>query len=189
MAIDTGMRQGELLGAKWDNIDWEMAQFQVKRTFNHGRFYKPKTKKSRRKIDLSPQMLNQLADWKRQCPESELNLIFPNGKGNPINCNNLYNRVYLPAIEKAGIPRLTFHALRHTFASILIDQKENIKYIQNQLGHAKASTTLDIYSHLMKTDNPEAAKRRGELIFVDFGSKMVANLVEEKTETVETLVN
>ena len=91
-----------------------------------------------------------------------------------MNCNNLYNRVYLQAIEKAGIPRLTFHALRHTFASILIDQGENIKYIQSQLGHAKASTTLDIYGHLMKKENPEAAKKRGNLIFVDFGSKMVA---------------
>jgi integrase len=119
-------------------------------------------------------MLNQLAEWKRHCPESELNLIFPNGRGNPINCNNLYNRVYLPAIEKAGIPRLNLHSLRHTFGSILIDQGENIKYIQSQLGHAKASTTLDIYGHLMKKENPEVAKKRGNLIFVDFGSKMVA---------------
>jgi len=46
-----------------------------------------------------------------------------------MNYNNLYNKVYLVAIWRAGIPRLTFHALRHTFASILIDQGENIKYI------------------------------------------------------------
>ena len=77
-----------------------------------------------------PQILNQLAEWKKHCPESDENLIFPNGNGKPINASNLYNRVYLQALEKAGIPRLTFHALRHTFASILIDQGENIKYIQ-----------------------------------------------------------
>ena len=147
----------------------------------------PKTKVSRRRIDLSPQMLNQLAEWRGNCPENEV--IFPNGRGNPINCNNLYNRVYLQAIEKAGISRLTFHALRHTFASILIDQGENIKYIHSQLGYAKASTTLDIYSHLMKKENPEAAKKRGNLIFVDFGSKMVAIEGPKNSQNVESLVN
>jgi integrase len=182
MAVDTGMRQGELLGCKWEDIDWGMAQVQVKRSYNHGRFYIPKTKASRRRIDLSPQMLNQLAEWKRHCPETEFNLVFPNGSGNPINSSNLYNRVYLPAIEKAGIPRLTFHSLRHTFASVLIDQGENIKYIQAQLGHSKASTTLDIYGHLMKTENPEAARKRGDLIFIDFGSKMVADSMEQISE-------
>ena len=95
--------------------------------------------------------------------------------GTQLTPANFYNRVYLPAIERAGIPRLKFHALRHTFASILIDQGENIKYIQAQLGHSKASTTLDIYGHLMKTENPEAARRRGELIFLESDSKMVAN--------------
>jgi integrase len=134
-------------------------------------------------------MLNQLAEWKKQCPESELNLVFPNGRGNPINCSNLYNRVYLPAIEKAGITRLTFHALRHTFARILIDQGENIKYVQSQLGHAKASTTLDIYGHLMKPENPEAAKKRGNLIFVDFGSKMVAIEGPKDNQNPESPVN
>jgi integrase len=189
LAVDTGMRQGELLGAKWEDVSWEMAQIQIKRSFNHGRFYQPKTKSSRRRIDLSPQMLNQLAEWQRQCPESSDNLIFPNGKGNPMNCNNLYNRVYLPAIEKAGVPRLTFHALRHTFASILIDQGENIKYIQSQLGHAKASTTLDIYGHLMKQENPEAAKKRGNLLFLESGSKMVAIEAPKESRNAESLAN
>jgi integrase len=94
-----------------------------------------------------------------------------NGKGNPFNRHNLYNREYLPAIGKAGIPRLRFHTLRHTFASILIDQGGNIKYIQSQLGHAKASTTLDIYGHLMKPENPLAAMKKGNLIFGDLEAK------------------
>ncbi len=88
-----------------------------------------------------------------------------------------------------GIPRVTFHALRHTFASILIDQGENIKYIQSHLGHAKESTTLDIYGHLMKKENPEAAKKRGNSIFVDFGSKMVAIEGPEDSQDPESLVN
>ena len=94
-----------------------------------------------------------------------------NGKGNPFNRHNLYNREYLPAIGKAGILRLRFHTLRYTFASILIDQGGNIKYIQSQLGHAKASTTLDIYRHLMKPENPSAAMKRGNLIFGDLEAK------------------
>ena len=92
-------------------------------------------------------------------------------------------------LEKAGIPKLNFHALRHTFASILIDQAENIKYIQSQLGHAKTSTTLDIYGHLMKKENPEAAKERGNLIFLDFGSKMVAIKGPKDSQNPESPVN
>ena len=178
VAVGTGMRQGEIIGLQWDDINWNTAQLEVKRTFNHGRWYPPKTKTSRRKIDLAPQLIFQLAEWKRFCPPSERNLVFPNGFGRPINSSHLYNRIHVSAIERAGVARKTFHSLRHTFTSILIDQGESITYIQRQLGHSKASTTLDIYSHLFKNENPDAAKKLGNTIFGQLdmgGSKMVAN--------------
>ena len=70
---------------------------------------------------------------------------------------------------------LTFHALRHTFAGILIDQGENIKYIKSQFGHAKAHTSIDIYSHLMKKENSEAARKRENLIFADLATGFLEN--------------
>jgi integrase len=172
-AIMTGMRQGELLGLKWDDIDWIAGQIQVKRSFNHGRFYEPKTRSSRRKIDLAPQLIAQLKEWQLACPPNKLELVYPNGESRPIDASNLIHRVFLPALKKAEIPKLRFHDLRHTYASLLIDQEENPKYIQTQMGHSSINVTFDIYGHLMKDSNQEAASRLGNKIFED-SSKTVA---------------
>ncbi len=173
-AVLTGMRQGELFGLKWSDIDWFNRQIHVSRTFNHGRFYEPKTKTSRRKIDLAPQLVKRLREWKLACPTSELELVFPNESGKPLSPINMVRRKFEPALTKANIKRIRFHDLRHGYASILIDLDENPKYIQNQMGHASINVTLDIYGHLMKTVNKEAANRLGNAIFEDDGSKMVA---------------
>jgi integrase len=77
MAIMTGMRQGELLGLKWDDIDWFNCQVRVKRTYNHGRFFEPKSETSKRAIDLSPIVISELKKWQLACLPNELNLIFP----------------------------------------------------------------------------------------------------------------
>ena len=83
-------------------------------------------------------------------------------------------RYFTPALEKAKVPRVRFHDLRHTFASLLIEQGENIKYIQSQLGHSNPTVTLNVYAHLMKPANQEAACRLENAIFEATGSKMVA---------------
>jgi len=174
-AVTTGLRQGELLGMKWIDIDWFNNQFHVNRTYNHFRFYEPKTKTSKRRVDVPPQMMKQLKKWKLACPVNGLDLVFPNENGKPMSSLNMYNRKFLPAMEKAGSKRIRFHDLRHTYASLLIDQGENVKYIQKQLGHASIKLTLDTYGHLMKDVNKEAASRLGKAIFETNGSKMVAD--------------
>lgn len=110
-------------------------------------------------------MLTDLKRWKLACPPCELNLIFPNQAGGPINHNNMVNRHFKPALKKAGIERIRFHDIRHSFASILIEQGENIKYVQKQLGRSSPTVTLNVYSHLMRKQNPEAAARLEEAIF------------------------
>lgn len=174
IAIMTGMREGEILGLKWDDIDWIVGQIHVRRTFNHGRFYEPKSKTSRRKIDLAPQLISQLKKWQLACTPNKLDLVFPNGEGRPIDANNLVKREFLPALKKAEIPRIRFHDLRHTYASFLINQEENPKYIQAQMGHSSINVTYDIYGHLMKDTNQKAASKLGDAIFEADGSKMVA---------------
>jgi len=76
-AVLTGAREGELLGLKWDDFDWRNGQVYIRRSYNHGRFYEPKTKTSRRKIDLAPELIAALKRWKIQCPVSELELVLP----------------------------------------------------------------------------------------------------------------
>jgi integrase len=90
-------------------------------------------------------------------------------------------RYFEPALEKAGIGKVRFHDLRHTYASLLIEQGENIKYIQSQLGHSSPSVTLNVYAHLMKSVNQEAALRLENAIFQTSGSKMVAGNKKEIT--------
>ena len=174
-AVTTGLRQGELLGLKWTDIDWFNNQIHVRRTYNHFCFYDPKTKKSKRKVDVPPQMMKQFKEWKVACPSNGLDLIFPNEIGKPMSSLNMYNRKFIPAVNKANINAIRFHDLRHTYASIMIDQGENIKYVHVQLGHSSIKLTLDTYGHLMKDVNKEAANRLGNAIFEQNGSKMVVS--------------
>lgn len=177
-AILTGMREGELLGLKWDDIDWGNCQIQVRRTYNHGQFYEPKTKTSKRKIDLAPELVHELKKWKLACPKGEMNLVFPTSLGTPESADNMRKRRFFPTLERAGLPQMRFHDLRHNYASLLIDQGEHPKYIQTQMGHSSINITMDTYGHLMKNVNREAASRLGRCVlgsnFEADGSKMVA---------------
>jgi integrase len=173
----TGMREGELLGLQWGDIDWFNSQVHVKRTFNHGRFYEPKSKASRRKIDMAPELVAELKAWKLACPISDLDLVFSSEVGTPQDATNMLRRQFFPALRRAGLPRIRFHGLRHTYASLLIDQGEYPKYIQAQLGHSSINMTMDTYGHLMERVNRQAASRLGKAVFGNSetnGSKMVA---------------
>ena len=175
LAIFSGARQGELLSLKWSDIEWGNNQIHIQRTFNNDNWYDVKTAASNRKIDIGPSMMAKLKEWKLACPPNDHDLVFPNKAGNPINHNNLIQRHFYPALDKTGLPKIRFHDLRHTYASLLIEQGENIKYIQSQLGHSSPTVTLNVYSHLMKSVNQEAALRLENAIFEINGSKMVAD--------------
>ena len=174
LAVVTGARQGELLGLKWSDIDWDNNQIHIQRTFNNGSWYDVKTKASNRLVDIGPQMVTELKRWRLACPVCDLGLVFPNRVGKPINHNNLVNRYFHPALEEAKIERIRWHDLRHTKASLMIEQKESLKYIQTQLGHSSPTVTLNVYAHLLKPVNQEAACRYENMLFGNSGSKMVA---------------
>jgi integrase len=174
LAAMSGARQGELIGLKWSDIDWINNQIHIKRTYNNGGWYIPKSKASIRKIDLGSAMMVELKKWLLACPSNKLNLVFPNAAGNVIDNSTMLRGQFLPALKSAGLPRIRFHDLRHTKASIMIEQGENIKYIQTQLGHSSPSVTLDVYAHLIKPTNKEAAERFENLIFQENGSNSVA---------------
>jgi integrase len=114
----------------------------------------PLSKGSRRHIDLAPVVVRELKSWRLACPANDLNLIFPNEAGGPMNYSNKVQRYFLPALKAADLPRVRFHDLRHTNASLRLENVENIKYIQTQLGHANPTITLNVYAHLMRVGRP-----------------------------------
>ncbi len=101
-------------------------------------------------------------------------MIFPNDKGQPIVHTSLLRTHFWPALKEAKIPHIRFHDLRHTYASLLIEQGGNIKYIQTQLGHADPTVTLKVYAHLMNDVNQEVAVGLENKVFKKDSSKMVA---------------
>ncbi|MFH0812068.1 MAG: site-specific integrase [Pseudomonadota bacterium] len=148
---------------------WFNHQVQVRRTFNHGRPYEPKSTKSVRSIDLGPTVINELKKWKLACPKNELDLVFPNENGKPIDCNNMVKYHFHPALRRAGLRRIRFHDLRHTYTTLLIAQGEHPKYIQTQMGHSSIKVTMDTYGHLMESVNREASKRLEMTVFGENG--------------------
>ncbi|MFH2098773.1 MAG: site-specific integrase, partial [Pseudomonadota bacterium] len=172
LAITSGARQGELLGLKWPDVDWKNRQIHIQRTFNNGAWFDTKSKASCRRVDLGPATMDALKGWLAVCPESALGLVFPNEAGNPVNHNNMVRRHFQPALKAAGLPLIRFHDLRHTYASLLIDQGENIKYIQSQLGHSSPTVTLNVYAHLMSPVNQESARRLDSSLFGATGNNL-----------------
>ncbi|MEJ2671875.1 MAG: tyrosine-type recombinase/integrase [Deltaproteobacteria bacterium] len=88
-----------------------------------------------------------------------------------MNNKNILRRHFRPALQAAGCPSIRFHDLRHTNASLRLENGENIKYIQTQLGHPTPTITLNVYAHLMKDRNPEAACRLENVVSGENGSK------------------
>jgi len=184
-AILTGLRQGELLGLQWGDIDWNSKHIHVRRSFTGGRFYEPKTKYSRRRVDMPLQLMTELKTWKLKCPVGKLELVFPNGAGNPENHGNLLRRGFYPALRRAKLRRIRFHDLRHTYASLLIANKEEPKRIQTLLGHSSIKITYDVYGHLIPNPQDGVADRLADLALS--GSKMVATRAGQDEDDLQVL--
>jgi len=163
-AILTGARQGEILGLQWGDIDYLNSQILIRRTYNHGKFMEPKTETSKRNIDIGPDLVRELKKWKLACPKGEHDLVFPSEDGTPWAAQNMVKRTFWPALRRAKLPMIKFHSLRHSYASLLIEQGENPKYIQNQMGHHSINVTMDIYGHLFRNVNQEAASKLGRKV-------------------------
>jgi integrase len=171
LAVHTGMRQGEMLALRWQDVDLENAVVSVRRTLTRrgGRiaFGEPKTKKSRRPIRLSSQAVEALrSHLDRQLREIEIlgdryqdqGLVFTTDTGAPINPSNLRQRNFTPLLKRAGLPHMRFHDLRHTCATLLLSRGVHPKFVQELLGHATIAITLDTYSHVMPSMGDATAR-------------------------------
>ena len=182
-AVMTGVRRGELLALQWGDIDWNSNQISVRRSIYRGELVNPKSKNSIRRIVITPILRQALEQHRLLGRKSELGLIFSQESGLPLDPDNLINREFRPALDRAGLRRIRFHDLRHSYASLLISQGENIKFIQSQLGHSSAKTTLDRYGHLMPNLENDAARRLDKTVFGSFVRKLLENPVFEGNPT------
>jgi integrase len=175
LAVTTGMRQMELLGLKWSDLDWVRQTIKVERQLTRGegvQFAQPKTKYGRRVVVLGDRTIEVLRrHYERQNEErkkagkgwKEYGLIFTTQIGTPYHFRNLL-RDFKSLLEAASLPEIRFHDLRHTAASLMLNYGIPVIVVSRRLGHAKPSITLDIYGHLMPGMQAEAAQKIDELI-------------------------
>ncbi|MCE5340145.1 MAG: site-specific integrase [Planctomycetaceae bacterium] len=189
-AFRTGMRLGELLGLAFEDIDFNANQITVRRSYTHGHFTSPKSHKTRY-IDMSNQLHQTLyAHYsslvqkfsgslpryelsEKFKPDNVIRLVFPNRTGEPLDGDNFRNRIFYKILDKADVPRIRFHDIRHTFASLLLQQGESLHYVKEQMGHASIQTTVDVYGHIVPGSNRQAVNKLDEAVPVIGISKAI----------------
>jgi integrase len=166
LAVSTGLRQGELLGLQWGDIDLEARTLSVRRQLKEEKQGRPvlgelKTAKSRRLVVLPKIAVAALRVHKAQhnIAHHPTALVFTGRRGFPLRKTNLLRRWYHPLVAKAGLPHFRFHGLRHTHATLLLSAGIHPKVVQERLGHASVMMTLDTYSHVTPSLQAEAAVR------------------------------
>jgi integrase len=167
----TGLRAGEVMGLHREDVDFLSRTIHVRRNWTRWQLGTPKNGRSR-KVDMSQGLSKALAEW-IELQELEAaavgkpapTILFPGNTGGTrrepyyMAENWLRYKLWVPMLAKAGIRRLDMHAARHTFASRLIANGENLKYISEQLGHASIAITVDTYGHLIPGGNRAAVDR------------------------------
>jgi len=161
LAVMTGMRQGELLGLRWRDVDMDAVEIQVRHSLQRigGKFefVEPKSVKSRRRIALGTRAIEALRRHRaRQTEERlkigqpwhDLDLVFTNKIGRPVEITNLTHRHFRPLLRKAGLPTIRFHDLRHTAATLMLGAEVNVKVVSEVLGHSQTAFTMDRYQHV-----------------------------------------
>jgi integrase len=177
LAVHTGLRQGELLGLKWDDVDLAEGTLQVRRTLSMTKagpvLSTPKTSGSSRGVKLTHRASAALrSHLERQLEEidragslySENGLIFASETGGFLDRRSVTKHRFKPLLKRAMLPEIRFHDLRHTGATLLLTRNVNPKIVSEMLGHATIAITLDTYSHVLPNMRDQAAKAMEEAL-------------------------
>jgi integrase len=165
-AVRTGLREGELLALQWTDLDFSGRFIEVQRNYTRGEITTPKSGESRR-VDMSLELRQVLRDFQteRQLEATVKGWpevppwVFCNEDGGILDPSNLRERVFYGVLKAVGFRRVRFHDLRHTFASLLLQQGESLVYVKEQMGHSSIAVTVDLYGHLIPGGNKQAVDR------------------------------
>lgn len=163
--LATGLRRGELLGLKWSDIDLEHGSLRVQRQIARidGEIVEAplKTKNAYRTLLLSADAIDVLKTQKKKCGTSPY--VFPSPTGGPISPDSVLHMLHR-VLKRAGLPKVRFHDLRHTFATLALQNGVDIKTVSGMLGHFSAGFTLDTYAHVTTAAQKEAANTMGSVL-------------------------
>lgn len=190
LAVTTGLRQGELLGLQWENVDLDNGAVQIRHQLQEvaGKLalVEPKTSRSRRRVDLPALAVVALMEHRKRMRAQRFSIgegyVFTDTEGGPIRKSNLRRRSFAPLLTLEGLrtklrkegvpedalpkplPRIRFHDLRHTAATLHLQGGTHPKVVQEMLGHSTISMTLDTYSHTVPSMQKEAAANMDRLL-------------------------
>jgi integrase len=176
LALSTGMRQGEVLGLSWSDVNWSSSTIAVRqaytKSFKGHALQETKTASSIRTVALPSQVLEALRQHRLKQAEERLaigekyndqGLVVQSQVGTPIGPRNLL-RTWYSLLKKSKLSPIRFHDLRHTHATLLLLQGVHPKIVSERLGHSSIQITLDTYSHLLPNMQAAAAESFGELL-------------------------
>ncbi|GAA0657242.1 site-specific integrase [Streptomyces thermocarboxydovorans] len=183
LGAGTGLRPGELFGLQVRHVDFFKrllhVEQQVQQTKGGGtRVCEPKTKESVRTVPLPDVVVHALVTHLKAFPADPDGFLFQDPKGGPVVSTRLMDSAWRPARKAAGLPAVTMHQLRHTYASLLIAAGESVKVVSERLGHTNAAMTLNVYSHLLP--NSEDKTRRA--IDDAFSTKITSDADSVRTD-------
>jgi integrase len=179
-AIFTGLRASELRGLRWPDVDLKRGELHVRQRIDRFNQSGPlKSEAGERTVPLPPMLQNVLREWKLACPKGSLNLVFPNGVGQPESHSNIRQRGLAPAMIAAGLTNANgqarysgLHAFRHFYASWCINRRVDgglelpLKVVQARLGHSSIGITADRYGHLFPRGDDSAELAAAESLFL-----------------------
>lgn len=149
MAALLGLRRGELLGLRWDDLELDRRRLHVRQTYTNTGFGSPKSRAGRRVVPLTPGIVRELRRHRLGAQSNEHGLVFASSVGTPIDPRNLVT-AWHRTLRAAGLRMLAFHSLRHTAVSLMIAHEGlNPKQLSSVIGHASIQLTYDTYGHLM----------------------------------------
>jgi len=175
-AVSTGLRQAELLGLRWRDIDLDMLSISVSQVlYKRGgicEFKEPKTSHSRRRVAMTPKLALYLREyraereslyWHLGQPLTLDSLVFANIEGKPLDPSVL-SHDFARIVKRAGLKGVRFHDLRHTFASLMLLRGAKPKVISEALGHSSVAFTMDTYSHIIEGMQEDAMALLDEVL-------------------------
>jgi integrase len=175
LALGLGLRIGELLPLRLEDFELDTSLLYVRRDYYRGHVQTPKTARSERRFKLPRVLVNTLKQYLEN-RGGQSDWLFPNDAGTIFDDRNLIRRQVQPVCDRLGIPRFSWHALRHTFSTIAENNRVPISVVQSLLGHTSPSTTM-LYTHAQDDAKQEALETVSKVLFPN-----VPNLASQARE-------